>query len=158
METRAHHLLIGSFMLAFLVAIVAFVLWLAKTEVDREVARYNIYFSGSVAGLGIGGDVRFNGIKVGSVAELVGKLHHFFQRHAAIDGIGREAVDIAIVLVPHHQPELGGPDAEAIGNVLERSIEQQRFSHFAQAASVFCSHPPLLPSQCFCNDAEGKLV
>ena len=71
METRAHHLLIGSFMLAFLVAIVAFVLWLAKSEVDREVARYNIFFHGSVAGLGVGGDVRFNGIKVGSVSQIL---------------------------------------------------------------------------------------
>ena len=66
METRAHHLLIGSFMLVFLTGIVAFVLWLAKSEVDREVARYNVFFTGSVAGLGLGGDVRFNGIKVGS--------------------------------------------------------------------------------------------
>jgi phospholipid/cholesterol/gamma-HCH transport system substrate-binding protein len=71
METRAHHLLIGSFMLAFLVAIVAFVLWLAKSEVDREIARYNIFFHGSVAGLGVGGDVRFNGIKVGSVSQIL---------------------------------------------------------------------------------------
>lgn len=70
METRAHHLLIGSFMLVFLVAIVGFVLWLAKSQVDREVARYNIFFTGSVAGLGVGGDVRFNGIKVGSVAQI----------------------------------------------------------------------------------------
>lgn len=71
METRAHHLLIGSFMLVFLVAIVAFVLWLAKTTTDRDVARYNVFFRGSVAGLGVGGDVRFNGIKVGSVAQIV---------------------------------------------------------------------------------------
>lgn len=70
METRAHHLLIGSFMLAFLAGIVAFVLWLAKSEVDREVARYNIFFTGSVAGLGVGGDVRFNGIKVGTVSQI----------------------------------------------------------------------------------------
>lgn len=70
METRAHHLLIGSFMLAFLAGIVVFVLWLAKSEVDREVARYNIYFTGSVAGLGVGGDVRFNGIKVGTVSQI----------------------------------------------------------------------------------------
>lgn len=54
-----------------MVLIVAFVLWLGKTEVDREVARYNIYFSGSVAGLGVGGDVRFNGIKVGSVSQIL---------------------------------------------------------------------------------------
>ncbi|WP_300297296.1 MlaD family protein [Ferrovibrio sp.] len=70
METRAHHLLIGSFMLVFLTGIVMFVLWLAKSEVDREIARYNIFFTGSVAGLGVGGDVRFNGIKVGSVSQI----------------------------------------------------------------------------------------
>lgn len=71
METRANHLLIGSFMLVFLVAIVTFVLWLAKTRTDQDVARYNIFFTGSVAGLGVGGDVRFNGIKVGSVTQIV---------------------------------------------------------------------------------------
>ena len=71
METRAHHLLIGSFMLLFLAGIVVFVLWLAKSQVDQDVARYNIYFTGSVAGLGVGGDVRFNGIKVGSVSQIV---------------------------------------------------------------------------------------
>lgn len=71
METRANHLLIGSFMLVFLVAIVAFVLWLAKTRTDQDVARYNVYFTDSVAGLGVGGDVRFNGIKVGNVTQIV---------------------------------------------------------------------------------------
>lgn len=71
METRAHHLLIGSFMLIFLAGIVVFVLWLAKSRGDEEIARYNIYFTGSVAGLGVGGDVRFNGIKVGSVSQIV---------------------------------------------------------------------------------------
>lgn len=71
METRANHLLIGSFMLVFLVAIVVFTLWLAKSSTDRDIARYNIYFTGSVAGLGVGGDVRFNGIKVGTVTQIV---------------------------------------------------------------------------------------
>lgn len=70
METRAHHLLIGSFILAFIAGILAFSLWLAKAQIDREVARYNVFFTGSVAGLGLGGDVRFNGIKVGSVSQI----------------------------------------------------------------------------------------
>ena len=47
METRAHHLLIGSFLLLFLVGILGFALWLAKTQIDREIARYNILFTGS---------------------------------------------------------------------------------------------------------------
>ncbi|HLT78577.1 MAG TPA: MlaD family protein [Ferrovibrio sp.] len=71
METRAHHLLIGSFVLVFVAAMVMFTLWLAKVREDAEIARYNIYFTGSVAGLGVGGDVRFNGIKVGSVSQIV---------------------------------------------------------------------------------------
>lgn len=70
METRAHHLLIGSFLLLFLVGILGFALWLAKTQIDREIARYNILFTGSVAGLGLGGDVRFNGIKIGNVSQI----------------------------------------------------------------------------------------
>lgn len=70
METRAHHLLIGSFLLLFLAGILGFALWLAKAQIDREVARYNIFFTGSVAGLGMGGDVRFNGIKIGSVSQI----------------------------------------------------------------------------------------
>ncbi|MBX3454991.1 MlaD family protein [Ferrovibrio sp.] len=70
METRAHHLLIGGFVLLFLLGIMGFSLWLAKAQVDREVARYNIFFTGSVAGLGVGGDVRFNGIKVGRVSQI----------------------------------------------------------------------------------------
>ncbi|MBP6819508.1 MAG: MCE family protein [Ferrovibrio sp.] len=70
METRAHHLLIGSFLLLFLLGILGFALWLAKAQLDREIARYNIFFTGSVAGLGQGGDVRFNGIKIGNVSQI----------------------------------------------------------------------------------------
>lgn len=71
METRAHHLLIGSFVLVFVAAMIMFTLWLVKMREDAEIAHYNIYFTGSVAGLGVGGDVRFNGIKVGSVSQIV---------------------------------------------------------------------------------------
>jgi phospholipid/cholesterol/gamma-HCH transport system substrate-binding protein len=70
METRANHLLIGIFMLVLVGAALVFVLWLARFTGDREFAFYDIYFTDSVAGLGIGGDVRFNGIKVGEVAEI----------------------------------------------------------------------------------------
>jgi phospholipid/cholesterol/gamma-HCH transport system substrate-binding protein len=67
METRANHLLIGGFVLAFVVAFVGFVIWMAKVEIDREFARYDIFFEGSVSGLGPAGEVRFKGIPVGSV-------------------------------------------------------------------------------------------
>ncbi|MBM3490526.1 MAG: MCE family protein [Alphaproteobacteria bacterium] len=71
METRANHLLIGSFVLAIMLGTLGFIVWLAKIEIDREFAYYRILFEGAVSGLSVGGDVRFNGILVGKVAEIL---------------------------------------------------------------------------------------
>jgi phospholipid/cholesterol/gamma-HCH transport system substrate-binding protein len=70
METRAHNLLVGAFVLLFIGGIVGFVIWLTAAEVSRELTYYDILFTDSVAGLGQGGDVRFNGIKVGDVQRI----------------------------------------------------------------------------------------
>ncbi len=70
MEPRASHLLIGTFLLIVAAAVFGFVIWLAKVEIDREFAYYEIYFEESVSGLSIGGDVRYSGIPIGSVAEI----------------------------------------------------------------------------------------
>lgn len=70
METRAHHLLIGGFVLLFAAAAVAAALWLAGAGLDREASYYDIYFEESVAGLQVGGDVRYRGIKVGAVTGI----------------------------------------------------------------------------------------
>jgi phospholipid/cholesterol/gamma-HCH transport system substrate-binding protein len=70
METRASHLLIGIFVVLFTSAIFGFVTWLVRAEVDRVVAYYDIEFTSAVSGLGLGGDVRFNGVKVGAVSSI----------------------------------------------------------------------------------------
>jgi phospholipid/cholesterol/gamma-HCH transport system substrate-binding protein len=70
METRAHHLLIGIFVLLLVAGSLGFAAWLAKLRVDREFAYYRIYFEGSVTGLSRASDVRFNGVPVGSVAQI----------------------------------------------------------------------------------------
>lgn len=70
METRAHHVLIGSFaILAFLLGL-GFVLWLSKTGAEREFRYYDVVFTEAVTGLSKGGLVQYNGIKVGEVAQL----------------------------------------------------------------------------------------
>lgn len=70
METRAHHILIGSFaILAFLLGL-GFVLWLSKTSADREFGYYDVIFTEAVTGLSKGGLVQYNGIKVGEVSQL----------------------------------------------------------------------------------------
>lgn len=75
METRANHVLIGAFATAVVLAAFVFVMWLGRFQVDRAYNVYDIIFEGSVTGLGLAGDVRYNGIKVGEVMDLKLKDH-----------------------------------------------------------------------------------
>jgi len=70
METRAHHLLIGSFAIGIAVLTVLFLLWIGKIEFNKQHQVYDLKFEGSVAGLSKAADVLYNGIKVGEVIEL----------------------------------------------------------------------------------------
>ncbi len=67
METRASYLLVGTFVLTFFLGLIVFVVWLAKFQFDTTLARYDIYFSGSVTGLKDGSPVRYSGVRVGEV-------------------------------------------------------------------------------------------
>ncbi|MEM9552311.1 MAG: MlaD family protein, partial [Pseudomonadota bacterium] len=69
METRANYVLIGAFTLLGIFGAFAFVLWLAKLDVDRQYAYYNVLFD-DVSGLSAAGDVRYNGLAVGQVVGL----------------------------------------------------------------------------------------
>ncbi|WP_417480685.1 MlaD family protein [Maricaulis maris] len=69
METRARYLLVGVFTIVGLVAVMGFTLWLAKVQIDRTYAQYDIVFD-SVAGLGQASTVRYNGVDVGKVLSI----------------------------------------------------------------------------------------
>lgn len=70
METRASYVLIGGFALAVLGLALAFVLWLAKSSLDREFDEYDIVFTEAVTGLSVAGAVQYNGIQIGAVRRL----------------------------------------------------------------------------------------
>lgn len=69
METKANHILIGVFMLMLVGALFGFVIWLSRLE-SGTFKEYDIYFEDSVAGLDVGGLVRFNGVPVGQVTKI----------------------------------------------------------------------------------------
>ncbi|PLX37282.1 MAG: hypothetical protein C0606_12385 [Hyphomicrobiales bacterium] len=70
METRANFVAIGAFVLAVLFAGFGFVYWLSNTSDTKSSSEVVIVFDGTVTGLGIGGQVLFNGIKIGDVARM----------------------------------------------------------------------------------------
>lgn len=70
METRAHYVLVGTITLGFVALTMLFALWLARAQFNNDFATYDIVFDGPVRGLQKGGEVRFNGIKVGEITEL----------------------------------------------------------------------------------------
>jgi phospholipid/cholesterol/gamma-HCH transport system substrate-binding protein len=69
METKANYILIGAFTLLSVLGALGLFLWLAKVEIDRQYAYYDILFD-DVSGLGAAGDVRYNGLPVGQVVDL----------------------------------------------------------------------------------------
>ncbi|MHB0768758.1 ABC-type transport auxiliary lipoprotein family protein [Bradyrhizobium sp. 5.13L] len=70
METRAPYVLIGSFVLAAIVAVFGFVYWLNNSGGIGPRTNYQVQFQGSVPGLLVGAGVLFNGIRVGEVTQL----------------------------------------------------------------------------------------
>lgn len=69
METRAHYVLIGAFVLSAVAAAMLFILWMSQTQ--RQFDEYDVIFTERVSGLSIGSIVRFNGIQKGEVEDLI---------------------------------------------------------------------------------------
>ncbi|HZK91812.1 MAG TPA: MlaD family protein [Stellaceae bacterium] len=70
METRAHYVAVGAFVLATLFLAFVAVVWLAGTQFTTSFAHYDIYFEGPVSGLNTGARVEYNGIPVGTVSDI----------------------------------------------------------------------------------------
>lgn len=70
METRANYIVIGAFLVVTLIGAFAFIFWLAATAENRENVFMRIIFPAPVTGLPVGGQVLFNGIRIGDVSSL----------------------------------------------------------------------------------------
>jgi phospholipid/cholesterol/gamma-HCH transport system substrate-binding protein len=70
METRAHYVAVGAFVLIVIFSAFGAVLWLGRVEFGQQLERYYIFFRGSVAGLNRGSAVQYNGLPVGRVSDI----------------------------------------------------------------------------------------
>jgi len=71
LEKDANYTVVGALCLALLFGLAVFVIWLAKFQFSKTYDLYDIQFQGPVHGLSRGGEVHFNGIKVGEVTGVM---------------------------------------------------------------------------------------
>ncbi len=69
METRSNHILVGGVVLALLVAVLAFIIWLSQASAESN-NEYDVFFKQAVDGLARGSAVTFSGVPVGQVASI----------------------------------------------------------------------------------------
>jgi phospholipid/cholesterol/gamma-HCH transport system substrate-binding protein len=67
MERNANYALVGLVSTVLLIGLVVFFVWLGGSKLTRDYDLYDIVFQGPVHGVAVGGEVDFNGIKVGVV-------------------------------------------------------------------------------------------
>jgi phospholipid/cholesterol/gamma-HCH transport system substrate-binding protein len=70
MDRDANYVAVGAFTLLVIAMAVAFVLWYSDSGDKRDYNPYEIYFTGSVAGLNEGSSVRYLGVDVGTVRRI----------------------------------------------------------------------------------------
>jgi phospholipid/cholesterol/gamma-HCH transport system substrate-binding protein len=70
MERHAHYALIGLFTFVVIAGAFGFMFWLHHSSGKKQAVAYRVIFDSSVAGLQVGGNVLFNGIRVGEVTNL----------------------------------------------------------------------------------------
>jgi phospholipid/cholesterol/gamma-HCH transport system substrate-binding protein len=70
METRAHYVAVGAFVLVVIVLGLVAALSFGRVEFAQDLKRYYIFFKGSVTGLSKGSLVQYNGITVGRVVDV----------------------------------------------------------------------------------------
>jgi phospholipid/cholesterol/gamma-HCH transport system substrate-binding protein len=70
MEKDANYTIAGALSLVLLFGLAVFVVWLAKFQFNKTYDMYDILFAGPVRGLSAGGEVHFNGIKVGEITKV----------------------------------------------------------------------------------------
>jgi len=70
METKSAYIIVGAFVLTFIVGLIGFGVWIAKVDLDTEFRDYDVYIQGSVSGLYKRSNVFYLGIPVGEVRNI----------------------------------------------------------------------------------------
>ena len=85
METRAHYVAVGAFVIVIIFLAFGAVLWLGGVKLSQASNSYYVFFKGSVAGLSKGSAVQYNGIPVGRVGDIRVDPNNIAQIQVTVD-------------------------------------------------------------------------
>ena len=85
MEPKVNYTLVGLFLVVFGAALLAGILWLSRTDYRGVYDRYYTYMDESVSGLSTDSSVRYNGVDIGRVKEIVLNADNPEQVRLALD-------------------------------------------------------------------------
>lgn len=71
METRAAYVTVGAFAILLFVGGLFLAIWFGGVQLDQETRPFRIEFEGAVDGLSTGSAVRYRGVPVGTVADIL---------------------------------------------------------------------------------------
>ncbi len=139
METRANHILVGSFVIVVVLLLLGSLLWLGKFGDERDVARFDIVFSESVIGLSKGSMVSYNGVPVGEVETLRVDPKNLARVLVRVRITGRELVRADTEATLGFAPVTGVADIRLSGG----SLDQPVLWHADRIATIHASLSPL---------------
>ena len=101
MEPKVNYSVVGAFVVLLGAAVLGIVLWLGKTDYRGIYDRYYVYTQESVAGLSVDSTVKYRGVDVGRVKEVVLNPENFEEVRVTLDIAGGTPVktDTEAVLV-----------------------------------------------------------
>ena len=71
MDTKVNYVAVGAFVTVLVAAVLVVVLWLGKSDYRGVYDRYSAYMRESVAGLSVNSTVKYRGVEVGRVKDIV---------------------------------------------------------------------------------------
>lgn len=71
MEPKVSYALVGAFVIILVGALAGIVLWLGEGDLQKTYDRYHAYMKESVSGLSVNSPVKYRGVEVGRVKEIV---------------------------------------------------------------------------------------
>ncbi|QJE01732.1 MCE family protein [Massilia forsythiae] len=98
---KRNALMIGAFVIATLVVIVAAIIWLSGSDLFTKQQKASVYYEGNVSGLSVGAPVTFRGVTIGQVTAI----------GINVDGNSlRTTVPVSLKLQPSALNISGAPD------------------------------------------------